>query len=43
MCPSEKELEVANKENDFKEAFNNASKHLQSGNVYEHLIKLQTN
>ena len=36
-------LIVAGKENNFKEAFNNASTHLQSGKVYEHLIKLQTN
>ncbi|MDC3127790.1 anthranilate phosphoribosyltransferase [Candidatus Pelagibacter bacterium] len=36
-------LIVAGKENDFKEAFNNASTHLQSGKVYEHLVKLQTN
>ena len=36
-------LIVADKENDFKEAFSNASKHLQSGKVYEHLIKLQNN
>ena len=36
-------LIVAGKENNFKEAFSNASTHLQSGKVYEHLIKLQTN
>ena len=36
-------LIVAGKENNFKEAFNNASTHLQSGKVYAHLIKLQTN
>ena len=36
-------LIVAGKENDFKKAFNKASSHLESGKVYEHLIKLQNN
>ena len=36
-------LIVAGKENDFKKAFNNASIHLESGKVYEHLVKLQNN
>ena len=35
-------LIVAGEENNFKEAFSNALTHLQSGKVYEHLIKLQT-
>ena len=34
-------LIVAGKENDFKKAFYKASKHLESGKVFEHLIKLQ--
>ncbi len=34
-------LLVAGNENDFKKAFKKASKHLESGKVYEHLIKLQ--
>ena len=34
-------LIVAGKENDFEKAFNKASKHLGSGKVFEHLIKLQ--
>ena len=36
-------LIVAGKENDFKKAFNKASTHLESGKVYEHLVKLQNN
>ncbi len=36
-------LIVADKENDFKKAFNKASTHLESGKVYEHLVKLQNN
>ena len=34
-------LIVANKEYDFKDAFNNALKHLNSGKAFEHLTKLQ--
>ena len=34
-------LIVSGKENDFKTAFNKASKHLASGSVYQHLSKLQ--
>jgi len=34
-------LIVAGKENDFKNAFKKASEHLNSGNVFEHLTKLQ--
>ena len=29
--------------NNFKKAFNKASTHLESGKVYEHLVKLQNN
>ena len=36
-------LIVADKENNFKKAFNKASTHLESGKVYEHLVKLQNN
>ena len=35
-------LIVSGELNDFKEAFNKALKHLKSGKVYEHLIKMQT-
>ena len=35
-------LIVSGKENDFKNAFNKATKHLNSGEVFEHLIKLQS-
>ena len=34
-------LIVSGKENDFKNAFDNATKHLSSGKVFEHLTKLQ--
>ena len=30
------------KENDFKDAFNKAAKHLSSGEVFNHLTKLQS-
>ncbi len=33
---------VSGKENDFKDAFHKASKHLSSGKVFEHLSKLQS-
>ena len=36
-------LIVSGKENQFKEAFHKASKHLESGKVFEHLTKLQKN
>ena len=35
-------LIVSGKENDFKNAFNKATKHLSSGKVFEHLTKLQS-
>ena len=35
-------LIVSGKENDFKIAFNKATKHLASGNVFKHLAKLQS-
>ncbi len=35
-------LIVSGKENDFKNAFNKATKHLNSGKVFEHLTKLQS-
>ena len=35
-------LIVSGKENNFKTAFDKASKHLASGNVFQHLIKLQS-
>ena len=35
-------LIVSGKENDFKTAFDKASKHLASGNVFQHLVKLQS-
>ena len=35
-------LIVAGKENDFKNAFNKATKHLNSGNVFQHLEKIQS-
>ncbi len=35
-------LIVSGELNDFKEAFNKALKHLKSGKVYEHLIKIQS-
>ena len=35
-------LIVSGKENDFKNAFDKASKHLKSGKVFEHLTKLQS-
>ena len=35
-------LIISGKENDFKNAFNKASKHLNSGKVFEHLKKLQS-
>ena len=34
-------LIVSGKENDFKDAFDKANKHLSSGKVFEHLLKLQ--
>ena len=36
-------LIVSGKENDFKIAFEKASKHLNSGNVFHHLTKIQSN
>ena len=36
-------LIVSGKENDFKKAFENAMKHLNSGKVFQHLIKIQSN
>ena len=35
-------LIVSGKENDFKTAFDKASKHLASGSVFQHLSKLQS-
>ena len=35
-------LVVSGKENNFKTAFNKATTHLSSGNVFQHLIKLQS-
>ena len=35
-------LVVSGKENDFKKAFDKATQHLDSGKVFEHLIKLQS-
>jgi len=35
-------LIVSGKENDFKIAFDKATKHLNSGNVFQHLIKIQS-
>ena len=35
-------LIVSGKEGDFKTAFDKASKHLASGNVFQHLSKLQS-
>ena len=35
-------LIVAGKENDFKNAFDKATKHLNSGNVFQHLVKIQS-
>ena len=36
-------LIVSGKEIDFKTAYNNAAAHLKSGNVYNHLLKIQSN
>ena len=36
-------LIVSGKENNFKTAFKNASKHLNSGKVFQHLTKIQSN
>ena len=36
-------LIVSGKENNFKKAFENASKHLNSGKVFQHLTKIQSN
>ena len=36
-------LIVSGKENNFKTAFENASKHLNSGKVFQHLTKIQSN
>ena len=36
-------LIVSGKEIDFKTAYNNAASHLKSGNVYNHLLKIQSN
>ena len=36
-------LIVSGKENDFKNAFDKATKYLNSGKVFEHLTKLQSN
>ena len=35
-------LIVAGKDSDFKIAFNRATKHLNSGNVFQHLVKIQS-
>ena len=35
-------LIVSGKENDFKIAFNKATKHLASGNVFQHLVKIRS-
>ena len=35
-------LIVSGKENDFKKAFENATKHLNSGKVFQHLVKIQS-
>ena len=35
-------LIVSGKENDYKDAFNKASKQLSSGKVFQHLTKLQS-
>ena len=35
-------LIVAGKDSDFKNAFNKATKHLNSGNVFQHLVKIQS-
>ena len=36
-------LIVSGKENNFKTAFENASKHLNSGKVFHHLTKIRSN
>ena len=36
-------LIVSGKENNFKRAFENASKHLKSGKVFKHLTQIQSN
>ena len=36
-------LIVSDRENDFKIAFKKATEHLNSGKVFEHLIKIQSN
>jgi len=36
-------LVVSGKENDFKKAFENATEHLNSGKVFKHLTKIQSN
>jgi anthranilate phosphoribosyltransferase len=36
-------LVVSGKENDFKIAYENATEHLNSGNVFKHLTKIQFN
>ena len=36
-------LIVSGKESDFKNAYEKASKHLNSGNTFKHLIKIQSN
>ena len=35
-------LIVSGKENDFKDAFKKATKHLKSGNVFQYLSKIQS-
>ena len=35
-------LIVSGKENDFKSSFNKATKHLSSGDVFQHLLKIQS-
>ena len=38
-----KEAFFANKENNFETGFENATNHLNSGKVFQHLIKIQAN
>ena len=36
-------LIVSDKENDFKISYEKATEHLNSGNVFQHLVKIQSN
>ena len=36
-------LIVSGKENDFKISYEKATNHLNSGNVFQHLVKIQSN